>query len=45
MAAAKLKDKDRVHVVHLTVDMESICAAVRERQQECAEKQWCVIGK
>lgn len=44
-AAAKLKHKDRSHILHLTIDLESLRAAVEERQQECVEKQWFVPSK
>lgn len=44
-AAAKLKDKDRSHILHLTIDLESLRAAVEERRQECVEKQWFVPSK
>ena len=42
---AKLKDKDKTHVIHLTVDPQSLRAAVEERQWECVEKQWYVNSK
>lgn len=45
IAAAKLKDKDKGHVLHLAVDIETLRAAVTERQRECVEKQWCVNRK
>lgn len=44
-AAAKLKDKDKSHIVHFDLDLESLRAAVKERQQECVEKQWFVPSK
>ena len=45
LAAAKLKDKDRSHIVHLTTDVQSLRAAVEERKRECTEKQWCLPSK
>lgn len=44
-AAAKLKDKDKSYIVHFNLDLESLRAAVKERQQECVEKQWFVPSK
>ena len=45
LAAAKLRDKDRSHIFHLTTDVESLRAAVEDRKRECVEKQWCVPSK
>ena len=45
LAAAKLKDKDKCHVLHLTTDLESLRAAVEERKRECVEKQWFVNSR
>lgn len=44
-AAAKLKDKDKSYIDHFNLDLESLRAAVKERQQECVEKQWLVPSK
>ena len=45
LAAAKLKEKDKCHVLHLTTDLESLRAAVEERKRECVEKQWFVNSR